>query len=225
MRTLHFEKLKEGFRHVGAVGKRLHRHPRFETDLAEEGRRNRIRRVVLIGVVFDDHAAVHVRAVPGVGVLRVIRMLCVGVVGRDEEALRKRHAILLLRPAERGTDPPQGVGQERGVRTLFGETPNLFVVENDADRHASALLRGQKAPQYAICTLQIIQLRRGDELFRRAQKHTGLAVIEKEVAAQHVFRADARRLRDHALGSERRVQAHGLQNRRSCPLLNGRIPV
>ena len=175
--------------HIRAVGELLHRHVRP----AAQGRKDRLGRAIggVADAVLDDRAAVHRRAVGGVGVLRVVGMDRVGVVRRHHEAVGHGLGAVL---AEGGAYPLRHVSQERAVRPLLGEAAHLLVVQQREHRHAGRLFSLHKAPEAAVGALEVIQHGRGHKLVLRPPDQPLLPQAEEQVRAQDVPGLAARRL-------------------------------
>lgn len=78
-----------------------------------------------VGVVLDDHAAVHECAVQLVVFFRMVRVNGVRVVRRNHEAGGQRRANLRVRQAERSQCTIQHVAKQRGIRALLGRDCRL----------------------------------------------------------------------------------------------------
>ena len=141
--------------------------------------------------MLDDHAAVHHRAVGGVGVLRVVGVDGVGVVGGHQEAVGDGGGAV---PARGGADPVHHVAEEGAVSPLLGEAAHLLVVEEGKYREALALPGGQEALEAAVGALEVVQPGGGDELPRGAPDEALLPGGQHQVVTQDVLRGTARRL-------------------------------
>ena len=172
---------------IRAVGEVLNRHARLGADFRENRVGNRVGGVFLVGVVLDDHAAVHNRAVQVVVFLRVVGVDGVRVIRRDHEAGGQRRANLRIRQTEGAERARQHVAQQRGIRALLGETADLLVVKHCADVHMAGRRGGDERGEGGIRALQIVDARAGEEFLVRAPDARGGAVVEEQVAGHDVF--------------------------------------
>ena len=180
---------------VGAVGHQLHRYACLSAGGAEHGTGAAIRGVALVGVEFDDHAAVHAGAVASVGVFGVIGVDGVGIVGGYQKAAGQGSLESLLILPQGQADAAQGVPQECGGRALLGGGAHLLVVEDAQHRQAAAVTGGEEALCAAPDAGQVVQLGGEDVLAVGAQHRAAAAAVEEQVLPQHVLRTDAGGLR------------------------------
>ena len=178
-------------RHVGAVCKALHPDSRLGADAPEHGGGNAVGRIVLICVVLHDDTAAYNGAVECIGIFRMIRVLCVSVVGGDEEALRKQHTVALLAVAQRQADAPHGITQKRGRSALLRCAADLLVVEHTAHGDRRTFLRIRKALHAAEGALEIVKLRGKDKLAVGAELRTPASAVQEQIRADDALLLDA----------------------------------
>ena len=133
-------------------------------DLGEDGVGYCVGRVLLVGVVLDDHAAVHEGAVVRVELLRMVGVHAVRVVGGDHEALRDSGAALAVACVEGGGCAGEHVGEERGIRALLAAAADLLVVENGADVDVLRVLCGQESGERGVRAFEVVDARAGEDL-------------------------------------------------------------
>ena len=132
----------------------------------------------------DHNALVHVGAVVGVGVLRVVRVHGVGVVGAEHEAGCHRAVEVLVAGADVLRDAVQHVVQEGGSRTLLGAGAHFLVIKEGGHVDGLGAAALQQALQDAEHALLVIQTAGGDELLVAAPDGGLLADAKEQVAAQ-----------------------------------------
>ena len=169
--------------HVRPVGVALEGDPRLLAEELEERGGDAVRGIVLGGVVLDDHAAVELHAVVGVGELRVVGMDGVGVVAGEEEAMG--HLLPVFLPLAQGlADPLQGVPQEGGRRALLGLAADFLVVKEAVDGDGGAVPGGQEGSEAGEGALQVVEPRGGEQA---VPLHALLGVVEGQVRCQEVL--------------------------------------
>ena len=99
-------------RQVGPVHKMLYWHPCPFTDQREPGGGNRVRGVLLVGIMLDHHAPVHIGPVLFVELFGMVRMYRVRVVRRNHEASGNSRTDLSVGSAQRKAEPRQRVIEE-----------------------------------------------------------------------------------------------------------------
>mmetsp|Transcript_79291 Transcript_79291/g.224449 ORF Transcript_79291/g.224449 Transcript_79291/m.224449 type:complete len:227 (-) Transcript_79291:689-1369(-) len=190
-------------RHVVPHHEVLDRDRGALADLAEEGRRQRGRRVSLVGVRLDDDALVELRHVLALVLADVVRVHAVGAVGREQEALG-----IDLRPRERrDVEGAHDVLKPRehrvAVRARGGLAAHLLVVERDGDGDVLRVLHDGGAREVAEALhrgprgQQVVDARRGDELLVDAREARGVRVHEAEVGIEDVAALAIQLLRQH----------------------------
>ena len=83
-------------RHIGTVGKNLHRRARLRAHPAEQRGGYAVGGVFLVGVELYHYALVHVGAVVAVRIFGVVGMLRMGIIRRYHEALRHHGKVFFF---------------------------------------------------------------------------------------------------------------------------------
>ena len=179
--------------HVRAVGKVLHRHAGHCAQAGEDRAGDGVGGVLLVGVVLDDHAAVHERAVLRVVLLRMVRVDGVCVVRRGHEAGCDGRADLAVRCAQRRACAGEHVGEERGIRALLGAAADLLVVQHGEHVDVADGLAGQERRRGGVGALEIVDARAGEEFVLGAPDAARRARVEEEVLRDDGVRVHARR--------------------------------
>ena len=173
---------------VRAVGEVLHGYACAAAQLRKHRAGDRVGRVLLVGVVLDDDAAVEGCAVIRVVLLRVIGVDGVRVVRGEHEAGGNRGADGRLAHPQRAGRAVQRVGEEGGVRALLGAAADLLVVEH---RHHADMADGRGGGEQrlkrGIRAFEVIDARAGEELALRAPHAAALPVVEEQIARDHVL--------------------------------------
>ena len=181
-------------RHVGSVGVHLHGRARLAADRCEQRAGDAVGRIALVGVEFDDDAAVQARRVGHVGVFRMVRMDAVGVVSRDKEALREHAEIPFLVHPQRERNAPERIGEQTRRRALLRLAADLLVVERAEDRHAAGGFRRKEALEQAEHAAEIVQPGREEKLVLRAEARAARAHVQAQILAEHLVLLYARGL-------------------------------
>ena len=177
---------------VRAVGVDLHGGLRLAADGREQGAGHAVGRIALVGVELDDHAAVHPRRIGHVGVFRVVRVDGVGVVRRDEEALREQAQIPFLPEPQRERDAPQRVAQQARGRALLRLAADLLIVKRAEDRHAAGRRCRKEALQQPEHAAKVIQPRREHKFVLRTKDRPARADIQAQILAEDLVLLHAR---------------------------------
>ena len=167
--------------HIRTVGVLLHRHPHPLAHQAEDGGGYRVGGVLLIGVILDDDAAVHIDGVVSVPVLRVVGVDGVGIVAGHQEAVGYMAAVgFPVRPA----DAAEHIIKKGRGRALLGLAAYLLVVKETIDRHTAALLRRQKSSKSTESALQIVQPGGGN---KSAPRLAPLGIVNEQVCGENIL--------------------------------------
>ena len=172
---------------VAVVGEGLGGDVMILAELTEVGRRERVGGVFLCGAVFHHDAAIDDRAVARVGVFRMVRVDAVGVVSGNHEAPCDHGHGLVIGVAQAHGEAGQHIVKECGAGALGGGTSHFFVVEEGIEGNIFLLLALGETAEAGECTLQVVELRRGNKFLLFAPQGAGHAAVEEEVMSEDVF--------------------------------------
>ncbi len=143
--------------HIRTIGKGLIGYFGPLTPEFHPSSRDGIRSVLLPPMIFDHNTAAKHRAVGGIRLLRVCWMYRMGIVRRDQKAVRHQLPVHGRSIAQAALYPQQNIFQKCGIRALSGPAAHLLIVKH---RQYIGVLPGyarHKTFQPRIYTLQIIQ--------------------------------------------------------------------
>ena len=219
-------------RHIGTVGKGLHRHPGLFADGGKGGTGQAAGGVALAGIVLEDDAAAHVHRQLLVALFRVVGMDGVAVVGAEQQAVGAGADALLLRHTKALLNAGQHIAHQAALCALPAGRAHFLVVEHHPDVAAARFLTAplQETIQGGIGTFQVVDAA-GHEIFA-LQAHTlGLfGDAEHQVGGQDVLCLSPGFggkgvLQAAALGPEDGLQVHlgvvvqaGVGHAGQCPL-------
>ena len=188
-------------RNIGVVGENLIRNVCRLADFLCHCLRHGICRIFLIRTLFDDDSLIHIDTAGWIIVLRVCRVLGMGIVCRYQETVRNRTFQGQTVPSEAAPDPLQRIRQERGRCSLFRAASNLFVVKHTVNGNFLCTFRRQKSFQRSICTLKVIQSCASHILFLHAVERCRNTIIQKQIHSQDIFlcRTASERLKEMLL--------------------------
>ena len=154
--------------------------------------------VVLVGGFLNGDAAVQPAAVGLVVLLGVVGVAGVRVVAAHHEGAGNGAAVLLLRLAEGGVHAHEHVFEEGGHGALLGVAADLLVVEARIDVYLVFICAaGKKTLERGVGAGKVVELRRADELAGGPPNPRRLAVIDEEVAREHIRGAHAKVVGNH----------------------------
>ena len=142
---------------------------------------------MLVGGFLNGDAAVQPAAVGLVVLLRVVGVAGVRVVAAHHEGAGNGAAVLLLRLAEGGVHAREHVLKKGGHGALLGVAADLLVVEARIDVYLVFICAaGKKTLERGVGAGKVVELRRADELAGGPPNPRRLAVVDEEVAREHV---------------------------------------
>ena len=116
----------------------------------------------------------------------------VGVVRRDEEALREQAQIPFLPKPQRERDAPQRVAQQARGRALLRLAADLLVVKRAEDRHAAGRRCRKEALQQPEHAAKVVQPRREHKFVLRTKDRPARADIQAQILAEDLVLLHAR---------------------------------